>query len=358
MSFDPIDIHFMKNALTLARQGLGRTAPNPSVGCVIVKNGRVIARARTGNGGRPHAEFSVLEQAGSQSKGATAYVTLEPCAHEGETPSCARLLAEAGIERCVISTRDSDLRTAGQGVSLLREAGVQVSESVLEPEGYDLNRGFFLKHSENRPFVTLKTATTMDASIATSTQKSQWITGALARRRTHLIRSQHDAIAVGVNTVLADDPSLTSRIEKANKSIVRIIFDTDLRLTGDEKIFEGRNENPVWIVTASEDEFVHDDVKIVRCNPHDLKSVMHHLSGQGVTRLMVEGGASLMTSFIKTGLYDQVIWFRAGSLIGADGLNAIQNLGVEDIDQKIELVHQDHLAVGPDIMDVYSRKVA
>lgn len=356
MTHSPEDIHFMKNALNIARYGLGRTAPNPTVGCVLVKNGRVIARARTGDGGRPHAEYLALKEAGENAKGATVYVTLEPCAHEGETPSCARILAKAGVAKCVISTRDIDSRTAGQGASMLRDAGVQVVEGVLECEGRDLNRGFFLKHTENRPFVTLKTATTMDGKVATSTQKSQWITGALARKRTHLIRSQHDAIAVGVNTVLADNPSLTSRIEKNDHSIIRIIFDSHLKLKGDEKIFEGRNKNPVWIITSSDQKFIHDDVKIIQCNPHDLKLVMHHLSDHGVTRLMVEGGASLMTSFIKTGLYDQVVWFRASSMIGADGLNAIQNLGVQEMDQKIELTHQEHLALGDDMMEVYVRK--
>lgn len=354
MNFDPIDMNHMRGALNLARQGVGRTAPNPTVGCIIVKDGRIIARSRTGDDGRPHAEFLALRQAGSQAKDATVYVTLEPCAHEGETPSCARLLIEAGITKCVISTGDPDSRTAGQGVSMLRGAGVQVVEGVLEQEGLDLNKGFMSKVLNNKPFITLKTATTLDAKIATSTGKSQWITGSLARRRTHLIRAQHDGIAVGVNTVLEDNPSLTVRIEKVSKPITRIIFDTSLRLTGAEKIFEGRDENPVWIVTKSDQSFIHDDVKIIRCDPHDLKTVMTHLCDHGLTRLMVEGGATLLTSFLRVGLCNQLINFRAGSLIGADGLNAVQDLGVQALDQKIDLVHQEHLALGPDMMDVYT----
>lgn len=356
MHFDPTNMIHMRSALNLARYGLGRTAPNPTVGCVIVKEGRIIARARTGDTGRPHAEFSALKQAGSRAVNATAYVTLEPCAHEGETPSCARLLIEAGIAKCVISTRDPDRRTAGQGIKMLREAGVQVIEGVLEQEGRDLNAGFFLKHSENRPFITLKTATTLDAKIATQGGESQWITGSLARKRTHLIRAQHDAIAVGVNTILADNPSLTVRIEKGDKPIVRIIFDTNMRLTGKEKVFEDLRQNPVWIVTASDQKFIHEDVKIIRHNPRDLKTVMTHLSGHGITRLMVEGGASFMTSFLKLGMYDQLVHFRASNIIGADGLNAVQNLGVQDLDQKIDLGHHDHLALGLDMMDVYIRK--
>lgn len=355
MDFDPIDIHFMKNALNLARHGLGRTAPNPTVGCVIVKEQRIIARARTADGGRPHAEFLALKQAGANAKGATAYVTLEPCAHEGETPSCARLLIESGIQKCVISAGDIDSRTAGQGVKMLREAGVQVIEGVLAQEGRDLNCGFFLKHTENRPFVTLKTATTMDGKIATSTQKSQWITGALARRRTHLIRAQHDAIAVGVNTILADDPSLTSRIENNDKSIVRIIFDTHLRLNGDEKIFDGRDQNPVWIVTASDQEFIHDDVKIIRCDPHDLKSVMRHVSDHGITRLMVEGGASLMTSFIEQNIFDELAWFKSASLIGDDGLSAVKNMNVLDLDQMTRLKCKSIIICKNDILSIYEK---
>ncbi len=359
MNFDPIDMNHMRSALNLARQGLGRTAPNPCVGCIIVKDGRIIARARTGDGGRPHAEFLALQQAGSCAEGATAYVTLEPCAHEGETPSCARILIAAGITKCVVTTRDPDRRTwginGGQGIKMLRDAGVQVIEGVREQEACALNAGFLLKHAENRPFITLKTATTLDAKIATGTGESQWITGSLARKRTHLIRAQHDGIAVGVNTILQDNPSLTVRIEKLNRPITRIIFDTNLRLTGNEKVFKDRDQNPVWIVTKSDQAFLHDDVKIIRTDPHDLKSVMAHLCDHGLTRLMVEGGASLMTSFLKAGLYDQFIQFKAGSLIGANGLSAIQDLGVHALDQKIDLVHTDHLALGADMMDVYTQ---
>lgn len=355
MNFNDIDIHHMKSALNLARHGLGRTAPNPTVGCVIVKGKRVIARARTADGGRPHAEYLALQQGGGETKGATVYVTLEPCAHEGKTPSCARLLVGAGIKKCMISIRDSDPRTAGQGISMLREAGVQVVEGVLEEEGYDLNLGFFLRQAENRPFISLKTATTLDAKVAMATGESQWITGAQARRRTHLIRAQHDAIAVGVNTVLSDNPLLTSRIEKNGKKMVRIIFDTDLRLTGKEKIFEDMEQNPVWIVTTSEAQFVHDAVQIIRTPRRDLKSAMHEIASRGVTRLMIEGGATFLTSFINEKLYDQLYWFRADKLIGADGLNAVQDLEVQSLDQAVNLDQMSIMICGDDILSVYKR---
>jgi len=220
MKPNPIDLWHMRSALNLARQGLGRVWPNPSVGCVIVKSGHVIARSRTADG----------------AEGATVYVSLEPCAHQGQTGPCAQALIDAKVAKVIVAIEDSDPRVRSKGMEMLRDAGIEVVIGLMEDRARDLNKGFFYRHIYGRPMISLKTATTLDSKIATSTGQSKWITGELSRARAHLIRSQHDAVAVGVNTVIADDPSLTTRLNGVNHNPVRIVFDTNLRLTGSEKI--------------------------------------------------------------------------------------------------------------------------
>lgn len=357
----------MKSALALARHGLGRTWPNPTVGCVIVKDGYMVGRGRTSDGGRPHAEVNALYMAGNKAKGAHVYVTLEPCAHQGQTGPCAQALIDVKIAKVIIATEDTDGRVAGKGIDMLRGAGIEVVTGILEKEARALNKGFFLRHSENRPLISLKTATTLDAKIATSTGQSKWITGDLARKRGHLLRVQHDAIAVGVNTVIADNPNLTSRLDSVYKNQVRIIFDTNLRLKGTEKIFDDVADHPVWVVTsvdATSDQardLVNRGADIINVsknasNQIDLLKAMNSICERGITRLLVEGGAGLMTSFMRDGLYDTVYWFKAGSVIGADGLSAAQALGIETIDQKIQLTHSEQIILGEDTLDVYTKK--
>ncbi|MEM7617970.1 MAG: bifunctional diaminohydroxyphosphoribosylaminopyrimidine deaminase/5-amino-6-(5-phosphoribosylamino)uracil reductase RibD [Pseudomonadota bacterium] len=353
------DVQYMRNALALARTGLGRTWPNPVVGCVLVKDGHVVARARTADGGRPHAENLTLQKVGENAKGVTAYVTLEPCAHEGETPSCARLLIEAGVKRVVIAVLDPDMRTNGQGMSLLQQAGVEVFSGVLEQEAFELNEGFFLHQLKQRPFITLKTATTADGKIATATGQSKWITGEQARVRGHILRAQHDAIAVGVNTILEDDPSLTCRLEGANKFLVRIVFDTHGKLTGAEKIFDDVKNNPVWIITTAK-ELNIVGVKILQVSKNeagyiDIKEALQAITAEGITRLLVEGGATLMTSFLKEKLFDELHWFRAPSLIGADGLSAAQEMNITDMRDVGTLALKETLSLAKDQLDIYKR---
>lgn len=359
---NPLDIWHMKSALALARQGLGRVWPNPSVGCVIVKDYHVVGRGRTSDGGRPHAEVNALQMAGEHTKGADVYVTLEPCAHQGHTGPCAQALINADVAKVIIAIEDTDARVAGKGIDMLRAAGIEVVMRICAKEARELNKGFFLRHSEQRPLISLKTATTLDAKIATSTGQSKWITGELARKRGHLLRVQHDAIAVGVNTILKDNPLLNSRLEGVSKNLVRIVFDTNLRLQGTEKIFDDVQENPVWIVTASDQT---DDIKKMgaiiikvpkdRQGQIDLSKAMNAICDLGITRLLVEGGASLMTSFMREGLYDRLYWFKAGSVIGANGLSAVQNLNIKNIDQKIQLTHLEHIILGDDVLDVYTK---
>lgn len=355
-------IYYMRSALAIARQGLGRVWPNPTVGCVLVKNGHVVARSRTADGGRPHAEVIALQGAGENACGATAYVTLEPCAHHGKTPPCAQALIDAGVGEVVIAVSDSDPRVSGRGVRMLQEAGIHVVEGVCEAEARQLNTGFFSCVEDRSPFVTLKTATTFDSKIATKTGNSQWITGDLARKRGHLLRAQHDAIAVGVNTVLSDNPSLTTRLDGVNHSIVRIVFDTDLKISGDEMLFNDIDKNPVWVFTGNptgHDRLVDKGVRVIVVEKEkgrvSISSTLKALADEGITRLLVEGGATLITSFIAQGLFDQLYWFRNDSIIGGDGLNAIAGLGVKELTDKVQLKLDNEYRLGSDRLQIYSR---
>ena len=358
----------MRSALNLAHGGLGRVAPNPSVGCVLVKDGIVVGRARTGDGGRPHAETQALEMAGRAAQGACAYVTLEPCAHEGKTPSCARLLVDAGVSRVVIALKDPDPRTCGGGVAILQKAGIEVITGVLEEPARALNRGFLYRFaSQKRPFITLKTATSLDGKIATSTGQSKWITGEMARKRGHLLRAQHDAIAVGVNTILADKPRLTTRIDGVGHGLIPVVFDTNLRLYDFKNHLNNMSQAPVII-------FISDNIEVDKCDEMaacnvqvvsvpcgqdghvDLNAAMLKMAEMGITRLMVEGGAMLMSSFIRQGLFDQLYWFRSSGVLGADGLANICSLGIEKIDQQVSLTHLKRMSLGQDMLDIYQRK--
>ncbi len=366
MKINPFDLWYMKSALALARQGLGRTWPNPSVGCVIVKDGHVVGRGRTSDGGRPHAEVNALQMAGVKAEGTCVYVTLEPCAHQGQTGPCAKALIDAGVAKVVIATEDTDERVAGKGIEMLRAAGIEVVVGILGDKAKTLNKGFFLRHSEKRPLISLKTATTLDAKIATRTGQSKWITGNLARKRGHLLRVQHDAIAVGVNTIFEDNPNLTSRLEGISKPMVRIVFDTNLRLKGSEAIFDDVADHPVWIVTsvkATSDKAkalvnAGADILTVAKNASgyvDLARAMNAICDRGITRLLIEGGAGLVTSFMREGFYDTLYWFKAGSVIGADGLSAMQSLGIKNIDEKISLTHLEQITLGDDVLDIFEK---
>ena len=243
------DADFMRAAIALARQGLGETAPNPTVGCVIVRDGRVVGRGRTAPGGRPHAETAALVMAGAAAFGATAYITLEPCAHQGKTPPCTEALIAAGITRVVVATRDPDPRVNGRGISLLRDSGIQVVEGVGAAVAEAINEGFFSVIRHGRPMVTLKLATTLDGRIATRSGESRWITGEPARRVSHALRGTHDAVMVGVGTVLADDPELTCRICGFRQiPLVRIIVDSHLRTPLDGRLIRSLGRGPIWLL--------------------------------------------------------------------------------------------------------------
>ena len=353
------DHRYMRIALTLAARGLGRVAPNPAVGCVLAKDGRIVGRGWTQPGGRPHAESEALGRAGAAAHGATAYISLEPCAHHGETAPCAEALVAAGIARVVFAIEDPDPRTSGRGANILRNAGIDLEEGCLADEARALNAGFICKTSAGRPFVTLKVAASLDGRIATASGESQWITGQAARARAHLLRGQHDAVMVGRGTAEADDPTLTCRLPgMADWSPLRVVADSKLRLKPASKLVQSAAEVPVLILTTAEPPYDLAGVEIVKVDGGpdgiDPAAALGALATRGVTRMLLEGGGQLSASFLKAGLVDQLAWFRAPMVIGGDGRAAIAALGVEQLAQAPAFEHLSSEIVGKDLLDFYS----
>lgn len=357
----------MRSALALARRGLGNVWPNPAVGCLIVKDGRVVGRGWTQPGGRPHAETEALAMAGEQAAGATAYVTLEPCSHHGKTPPCAEALIAAGIARVVAAMEDPDPRVSGNGLDLLRQAGIEVVSGICGDEAAELNAGFFLKVREGRPLVTLKLATTLDGRIGTHGGESKWITGDAARNAGHLLRAEHDVIMVGSGTVLADDPELTCRLPGlGDRSPVRVVVDGRLRLPLTAKLVATANDIPTWVLTldgcddSRRDAYADAGVDIVEVpegpdHTVDLGAALMVLAESGVTRVLVEGGAHLASALLRAGLVDRLVWFRAPRLIGGDGLPAAVAFGVDHLAQTPRFERIEVRPVGDDLMEIYKK---
>lgn len=340
------DAAWMRAALALAARGLGNVWPNPSVGCVLVSpQGQVVGRGWTAPGGRPHAETEALKRAGAAARGATAYVTLEPCCHWGRTPPCTDALIAAGVARVVVAMRDPDPRVDGGGIEQLRAAGIAVSTGLLEDEARAINAGFTKRLTRNLPLLTLKLASTLDGRIATRSGESQWITGAPARRLAHALRGTHDAVLVGSGTALADDPELSCRIPGfAPVPTVRVVADARLRLSpGARMLREGGG--PVWIATrpghpdallaplrAAGAEIVEvPEAEGPAGQPMGLDpaALLRALAARGLTRVLAEGGAALAAGLLRAGLVDRLAWFHAPAIIGGDGRPALDALPLE-----------------------------
>ncbi len=357
----------MDVALGLARRGLGVVWPNPAVGCVLVRDGRVVGRGWTRPGGRPHAETEALARAGAAARGATAYVTLEPCAHRGKTPPCADALIEAGIARAVVALDDPDPRVSGRGRKRLAKAGVVVEIGARDAEGAELNAGFFMRIREGRPLVTLKTATTLDARIATHEGESRWITGETARARAHLLRARHDAVMVGVGTAISDDPRLDCRLSGlAASSPVRVVVDGRLRLPLTSAVVQGARGQPTWLITrkdgdASRRAAFRDagveliDVALDDDGNLDLAAAMLALGKRGLTRLLVEGGGRLNAALLRARLVDRLVWFRAARLIGGDGVAMASAFGIDRLADAPRFRRLSVMPVGDDLMETYAR---
>jgi diaminohydroxyphosphoribosylaminopyrimidine deaminase/5-amino-6-(5-phosphoribosylamino)uracil reductase len=349
----------MRAALSLAARHLGQTWPNPAVGCVIVDaDGYVVGRGSTQPGGRPHAEMQALAMAGERAVGGTAYVTLEPCSHHGKTPPCAEALIAAGIERCVSAMEDPDPRVSGRGHAVMLGRLVAVEVGTLADEAKALNAGFLTRIAAGRPLVALKLATSLDGRIATRAGESRWITGEAARAFGHLLRATHDAIAVGSGTVLADDPELTCRLPGLeHRSPVRLVFDRRGRTPSHAKVLAGAP--PTWVVGGSPSQ-IKNATKTIEIAPNSdlsawLSEALVKLAAEGLTRLLVEGGATLATAFLKAGLVDRLYWFRAPTVIGGDGLPSIAPMDVDRLAQGVGLRCVGRRALGNDVLELYER---
>jgi diaminohydroxyphosphoribosylaminopyrimidine deaminase/5-amino-6-(5-phosphoribosylamino)uracil reductase len=355
------DIGHMRHALRLAERALGRAAPNPAVGCVIVsREGRIVGRGWTQPGGRPHAETVALAQAGALARGATAYVTLEPCAHHGETPPCTHALVAAGIARVVGATVDPDIRVNGQGFGRLEAAGVSVTKGVCEGEARALNAGFFNARLKKKPLVALKIAESADGFVADAGGNSKWITSPMARQHGHLLRSRHEAILTGIGTVLADDPLLTCRLPGLeHRSPVRAVVDTRLRLPPSSQLARTARQQRLMVFTTTEtrgEELAALGVEIVRMPKDangrvDLAAVLQHLAA--MTRVLIEGGPALNASLLNQGMADIVHLYRAPVLLGAGSRSALGTLdrGGLAAAPKLRLIEREQL--GPDVLESY-----
>ncbi len=360
----------MQMALALGRRRMGQTWPNPAVGCVIVKEGRILGRAATAIGGRPHAEPQALEMAGPDARGATAYVTLEPCAHDGTTPPCAQTLIDAGVARVVTAHEDPDPRTAGQGHAMLRDAGVQVETGVMADAAARDHAGFFLRVRDGRPFVTLKLAASFDGRIATATGESQWITGPAARRHVHGLRARHDLVLVGAGTARTDDPDLGARGFGPVPQPVRAVVSRRLNLPRDSQLARLAAEgSPVWLICDAQDGSVRDDDRDfwtgtgatligAAAGPGgqiEPKGLMEALAARGITRVFSEGGGALAASLLAEDMVDELIGFTAGKLLGAEGWSSVGALGIERLADAPAFDLVETRAMGGDVMHRWRR---
>lgn len=334
----------MRAALAQARRSLGRTWPNPAVGCVIVKDGSIVARGRTQDGGRPHAEVDALGKAGEAARGATVYVTLEPCSHFGKSPPCADALVRAGVARVVSAMEDPNPAVNGQGHARLRDAGIAVEVGEGAGEAEEINAGFLLRVRAGRPLFHLKLASSLDGRIATASGESKWITGEGARADGHRLRAIHDAILVGAGTVTADDPELTCRLPGlAAYSPVRIVLDSKAGLAEGSKLATTAGLVPVWLLCtnaapAAKREALHKagveviEVAAASDGRVDVAAAAQALGQRGLTRVLVEGGGQVAAAFLKAGLVDRITSYRAGVVLGADGRSAVGALGFDRLD--------------------------
>lgn len=326
------DIQYMRMALSRARRGLGLVAPNPAVGCVLVKGGVVLAVAHTAQGhkntcGRPHAERLALDMAGGAAKGACAYVSLEPCSHTGQTGPCAQALIDAGVARVVVACGDPDPRVSGRGVAMLRDSGIDVVEGVCEAEALALNRGFINRVTQNKPMVTLKCAISVDGKIAAAPGQRTQISGALAGRFMHLQRSMHDAILLGSETYMVDQPRLTTRLGGFEHDALRVVLDRRGRI----------EEAPGFEI----------------CRHETVEELLAYLAGKGITRLLVEGGTQVHRAFLEAGVVDEFQLCQSPVKLGKNG---VQGVTGDALTRDYGLKYQKSRVLGEDVLEIYARE--
>lgn len=353
----------MTLAIGLACRGLGNAWPNPAVGCVLVRDGRVVGRGWTQPDGRPHAEAEALSRAGEAARGATAYVSLEPCSHQGRTPPCADALIEAGVARVVVAHGDPDPRVAGAGIKRLREAGITVTEGIRSDEAARGLGGYLSRTLRSRPEVTLKLATSLDGRIATTTGESKWITGPVARDFGHGLRLRHDAIMVGIGTALADDPELTCRLPGGDiRPAARIVLDNEGRFDANSKLARSTEEGPVWLILgegATPPKGLSGDIEVIyvprtQQRRPDLAAVVGACAARGVNRLLVEGGGIFAGAMARERLIDRLYWFRAGITIGDDGLPGVGEIGLPALSSALRFRLERRWVLDGDVVESWA----
>jgi len=357
----------MAHALVLGARGLGHVWPWPSVGCVIVRDGRVVGRGTTDRADRyAHAEVVALQQAGRAAQGATAYVTLEPCSHHGTTPPCANALIKAGITRVVAAIEDPNPKVCGAGFKVLRDAGVTVDVGLLADQAHEQLSGFLSVLENGRPRLTLKLATTLDGRIATATGESRWITGSAARREVHGMRMAHDAVLVGGGTARSDNPTLTVRDMGARRQPVRVVASRRLNLPWPNRLARTASEGPIWLAHGAED--VDSDVQArwletgaelietpVVGGQLDPSGLLAALGARGLLRVFCEGGGAMAASLLNAGLVDDLVVFSAGRVLGAEGTPAVGALGIDRLDAAPGFDFVETRMIGADVMQRWRR---
>ena len=361
-----VDRRYMALALALGRRTLGQTWPNPAVGAVVVKDGVIVGRGWTAPGGRPHGELQALARAGAAARGATVYVTLEPCSHHGKTPPCADALIAAGVARVVSAIEDPNPEVAGQGHARLRSAGIVVDVGMCADEARYVHAGHIRRITSGRPHVALKLAVSSDDKIGAAGHKPVAITGDAARTRVHLQRAQSDAILIGVGTALSDDPELTCRLPGMEKlSPVRVVLDRHLRLPASSRLVRSARATPLWLFAERWGE--PSEVAVLMAAGVELESapaddkgldldvVLKELARRGITRLMVEGGAQVAASFVAADLVDEIWLYRGSKAVGADGVPALNGMALSDLTQSPRFRQRASEDVGEDHLSVYER---
>jgi diaminohydroxyphosphoribosylaminopyrimidine deaminase / 5-amino-6-(5-phosphoribosylamino)uracil reductase len=370
-SLDPaVDARFMALALALGRRGLGNTWPNPAVGAVIVRSEPqgpvVVGRGWTQPGGRPHAEVEALRRAGAAARGATIYTTLEPCSHFGQTPPCADAIIAAGIARVVSALDDPNPEIAGEGYRRLRAAGITVVTGVGAEEARRAHAGHVRRMREGRPHVMLKLAVSADGKAGLAGSRPAPITGEATREHVHRWRAMHDAILIGIGTALADDPLLTVRLPgMTQRSPVRVVLDSALRLPPDGKLARGARDVPLWVLTAPDAPAARAQALRAAgaevlpiggsADQRDLAAALTLIATRGITRLMIEGGPTVAASFLKAGLVDEAALLRSSATIGPDGIDALEGLPLTALTQSAQLHSRGIEKIHGDTVEIFER---
>jgi diaminohydroxyphosphoribosylaminopyrimidine deaminase/5-amino-6-(5-phosphoribosylamino)uracil reductase len=358
---------FMSLALALGRRGLGRTWPNPAVGAVVVKDGVVLGRGWTQASGRPHAETEALRRAGAAARGATLYVTLEPCSHHGQTPPCADAIIAAGIARVVSAMVDPNPEVAGAGHWRMAEQGIVVEVGLGADEARLAHAGHIRRVLDGRPHVFLKLAVSADGKAGLAGRRPAAITGEVARARVHHMRAMSDAVVTGIGTVLADDPLLTCRLPgMADRSPVRVVLDGSLRLPLDRRLVASARDTPLWVMTRApaavdrERALTAKGVEVLQVAARngrlDLLAVLKLLAERGITRLMVEAGPIVAAAFLNADLVDEAALFSSPHTLGADGIDALEGLPLEALTRspRLELIGTEQ--AGADTVELFRRR--